>query len=426
MSGRPREGVVRGLGTEGDGAVVLDGGAIVLVRGVLPGERVRIEEVGRGRVRRGRLLEIIEASSSRVEPSCPYAAACGGCPLMHASARLQRETKLDRVRRALSGVAGDLSIELDSPAALFRYRGRARLAWANGAIGYRADASRGVVDVARCAVLTPELDAALGLVRERLGARLAGAGEIRIGQASGRPTLALETRDPQPAALYATLADLVQGGALAGVALLAGGATAAATFGAGHEETTDADGRTLRVPLGGFGQAHAEHNRALAAAALDAAAPEGARVLELYAGHGNFTLGLAARAAAVVAVERDAAAAACLRFNLDAHGLEARVIADDSARAVAAIPRGTIDVALLDPPRDGARDAVAPLVALAPARIAYVSCDPESLGRDGRMLVAGGYRLAHVRALDMFPQTSHVEVVARFERAGVAARPSRR
>jgi 23S rRNA (uracil1939-C5)-methyltransferase len=113
-----------------------------------------------------------------------------------------------------------------------------------------------------------------------------------------------------------------------------------------------------------------------------------------------------------------------LKQNLETYGLHATVITAEAAAASSAIPRGTIDVVLLDPPREGARDLMAPLVALSPSRIAYVSCSPESLARDAAILVAGGYRLGAVEAIDMFPQTAHVEVVARFER--VAARPPRR
>ena len=220
------------------------------------------------------------------------------------------------------------------------------------------------------------------------------------------------------------LESLVREGVVRGAALLAGGA-GAAIFGEAFEETRDAEGRALRAPLGGFAQAHAEHNRTLANHAVERVAPEGAHVLELFAGHGNFTLSIAQRAQALTAVELDADATRCLRENLETHQLRATVITSDSASATHALPRGSVDAVLLDPPREGARDAIAPLVALAPQRIVYVSCHPESLGRDASMLVAGGYRLASARAFDMFPQTAHVEVVARFERADARDRPKR-
>jgi 23S rRNA (uracil1939-C5)-methyltransferase len=427
---RWRDGRVRGLGVEGDGAVLLENGSIVLARGVLPGERVRLDEIGTGKIRRARHVEVLEPSPERVVPPCAYASVCGGCPLMHASERIANETKSERVLRALRSPAPSLtSIPLSTPHTRLAYRRRARLAFVRGeaglAIGYRADASRQVVDVERCIVLDPVLDALVAQLRARVGPHLVGSGELRLGARGDRGTLRIETRDPQPASLYTTLEALVREGVVAGAALLAGGASAAATFGERHEETRDGEGRTLRAPLGGFGQAHAEHNAALAQKALAAAEPDGARVLELYAGHGNFSLMLASRAASLVAVELDPDGAACLAHNLETYALKAQVITAEAAQASAKIPRGTIDVVLLDPPREGARDLMAPLVALAPRRIAYVSCSPESLARDASILVAAGYRLESVEAVDMFPQTSHVEVVARFACADRVASPRR-
>lgn len=429
---RWREGVVRGLAVEGDGAVLMADGSIVLARGVLPGERVRLEEAGKGRTRRALHVEVLEASPERVEAPCTYASACGGCPLMHASERIANETKAERVRRALEGLAGaGVSIPLHVPSARLGYRRRARLAFAREAegvaIGYRAESSRRIVDVARCLVLSPVLEQTLALIRERLAPRLAGSGELRLGTLGALGTLRIETRDAQPPALYAGLEALVRDGLLAGAALYAAGATVPARYGADHEETVDGEGRRLRAPLGGFGQAHAEHNTVLVARALAAAEPEGQRVLELYAGHGNFSLALAARAASLTAVELDPDASACLRRNLEDAGLRASVVASPAEVATHAMARGTIDVVLLDPPREGARDAMAGLVALAPARIAYVSCHPESLARDGAILAAAGYRLEWAEAVDMFPQTAHVEVVARFACGdGVASLGKRR
>jgi 23S rRNA (uracil1939-C5)-methyltransferase len=74
----------------------------------------------------------------------------------------------------------------------------------------------------------------------------------------------------------------------------------------------------------------------------------------------------------------------------------------------------TVDFLLLDPPRSGAEDSVvAGILAMRPRRISYVSCDPATLARDLTKLVAGGYSLDSVAAFDMFPQTNHVETVAR-------------
>ncbi len=69
---------------------------------------------------------------------------------------------------------------------------------------------------------------------------------------------------------------------------------------------------------------------------------------------------------------------------------------------------------VLDPPRSGAAEAMEPLAGARPRAIVYASCNPATLARDAGRLAELGYRLARTRAIDMFPQTFHVEAVALF------------
>jgi 23S rRNA (uracil1939-C5)-methyltransferase len=168
---------------------------------------------------------------------------------------------------------------------------------------------------------------------------------------------------------------------------------------------------TLRQRGWAFAQPSFEANLALVRAAVAALGePFPASVLELYAGSGNFTLPLAARCEQVTAVEGDPDAARELSDNLEANGRRARVIAADVARAAATI--GHAHAVLLDPPRAGADAVVPEILRLEPERIVYVSCHPATLARDLAALAAGGYRVESVQALDLFPQTYHVETVA--------------
>jgi tRNA/tmRNA/rRNA uracil-C5-methylase (TrmA/RlmC/RlmD family) len=123
----------------------------------------------------------------------------------------------------------------------------------------------------------------------------------------------------------------------------------------------------------------------------------------------------------VIAVEADRGAVVDLRHNLARASQRAVEVVAERVETALASPRlagQRPDALVLDPPRTGLpRGAAARIAALAPARIAYLSCDPATLARDLAALVAAGYRLAHAEAFDLFPQTPHVEVLARLESA---------
>jgi 23S rRNA (uracil1939-C5)-methyltransferase len=146
----------------------------------------------------------------------------------------------------------------------------------------------------------------------------------------------------------------------------------------------------------------------------------GERVLDLFCGLGNFTLPLARRAAHVVGGEGDAGLIARARANATANGLaNVEFHAADLSKDLASEPwmRAGFEKLLLDPPRAGAAEVIAQLPLKGISRIVYVSCHPGSLARDAGFLVRErGYKLVAAGAMDMFPQTAHVESIAVFER----------
>ncbi len=174
-------------------------------------------------------------------------------------------------------------------------------------------------------------------------------------------------------------------------------------------------GLALEVPADVFTQVNPGANRRLVetVVALGAFAP-GARVLDLYCGAGNLSLPLARRGVTVLGIERSPVAVEAARANAARLRLAGATFrTGDVARALGDLPAGSVDAVVLDPPRAGAADAVPALAALRPPRILYVSCDPATLARDVRGLVAAGYRLERVQPIDVFPQTYHVESVAK-------------
>ncbi|WP_408895582.1 class I SAM-dependent RNA methyltransferase [Nocardioides sp. R1-1] len=180
-------------------------------------------------------------------------------------------------------------------------------------------------------------------------------------------------------------------------------------------------GRRFQVADGGFWQVHPGAPEALVGAVLSALDPRpGERALDLYAGVGLFSRFLSdavGPSGRVAAVEGDRAASALSEANCP--GVLAR--AGDVASVLAGgLPPewDQADVVVLDPPRAGAKRAVVEqVVARGPRAVAYVACDPAALARDVAIFGEHGYRLASLRAFDVFPMTSHVEVVAELVRA---------
>jgi 23S rRNA (uracil1939-C5)-methyltransferase len=418
--GKHIEGRARDI-TQGGEAVLETEQGIVMARGALPGERVVVELTGRAQgTLHGRVREVRQAHPERQTPRCPVVEACGGCPLMALGPAAQRAWKKGHIERALAGSveAGALDVEVIESPDTYGYRTRARLTFLrtkNGLVlGYFAAGSRELVDVEVCAVLAPQLAEASALVRRHMNG-LTGRGEAQLALGvGGRAVVQVACDALQTPEVYRALEALAAEPALAGVSLTVEGG-APVTHGDVRQQAIDRDGQPVWGPPFGFAQANDRLNQALVAHVLELADAADCKVLELYAGHGNFTLGLAAKARAVVAVESDRRAAETCRQNARERGLaNVRVRAEDAAKVAA--EKASFDVVVLDPPRAGAKDALAGIAAAKPARIVYVSCDPATLRRDLGLLLGLGYRASHARGFDMFPHTPHVETVVRLER----------
>jgi 23S rRNA (uracil1939-C5)-methyltransferase len=414
------EGRVRDIVQSGEAVLESEQGA-VFVRGALRGERVVVSlDAKAKRPLRGRLVTVLEPAPERVAPICPHVERCGGCPLMHASLAEQRALRLGFLASALkkAGVPAEFELKHTLADQVLGYRRRARLAVKGGRaplLGYRRERSHDLVDVDSCSVLHPALSEALAHLRADVAPHVAGEGELSLalGQRGG-PVLVARLQDAQAPALYAACERAHTQGHFEGIALYAAGASMPASFGDAREWSLGSDGQPLEGTLGGFSQAHAEVNRALVARVHALCAPAGLKLLELFAGHGNFTVALAGEAREYAAIEQDRHAVAALRRNLELRALKAKLVEGDALHC--AIPNN-LDVALLDPPRAGAPGVLARLGQKKVKRIVYVSCDPQTLARDLGELLPQGYRLRWAEAFEMFPQTADLECVVCLERA---------
>jgi 23S rRNA (uracil1939-C5)-methyltransferase len=414
---RVLEGRVRDVVDSGESVVETEAG-IVLVHGGLPGERVRIRsEAQRQGALRGTLLEVLEASAARIEPACPLASQCGGCPLMALELDAQHALKAKRLSRALAsaGAAEGFPIAIETAGPALGYRSRARMAFRKLAqrslIGYREHAGHQLVDVDQCLVLEPALASALTRLRERLGPNLEGSGEIELAlRDDAQVVVHIHCDSPVSPAMYAAAEALSREAPISGVALRIGEG-ASARFGDLERALNASDGGALQAPATAFAQSNAAVNKRLAELVTELAEPEDARVIELYAGHGNFSIALAARARALWAVEGDAAAADACRKNFAARGFaHARVLSQDVSQLRL---DERADVLVLDPPRAGAKQLAEIARKVRASRVVYVSCHMTTLARDLKALAPLGYAVDRAHLLDMFPHTAHVEAVVR-------------
>ncbi|MFH2126572.1 MAG: TRAM domain-containing protein [Pseudomonadota bacterium] len=425
--GQEMQLTIEDLASGGDGLAREASGRVVFVPGALPGEKVRAKLVQAKRdFGRAELLAVEEASPARVAPVCPLFGECGGCQMQHLEYSAQVEAKAAWVRRALSRL-GELPplVKVPSPQ-VWEWRHRVRLTVGDEGLGFLATASKRVVPVEVCPVAAPEVNRLLpGLAQglAEMNTDHIAYVEILGGGERSLVTMGLDRGRPLSNRWRGELRRLCRGAGAAATRLEQGGLVE--PWERLPETGVDywqENGLTLSAYPNEFVQANFGANRELIRLVLSAAAsaPEGG-VLELYSGGGNFTLPLAKQGRAVLAVEGDPESHASAKALAQREDLSGSVELRHSEVAgtvagLAAQGRG-FALALLDPPRAGAKEVMASLVSLAPKRIVYISCHPAALARDAAVLLAAGYRMHSLAVVDMFPHTGHTEAVLVLDRA---------
>ncbi len=382
-------------------------GRVVFVRHSLPGEVVRARVTATTTsFLRADAVEILDPSPDRVDPPCPHAGPgrCGGCDFQHVEVGAQRRLKAFRVAEQLSRVAGlERTVEVepvDGDADGLGWRTRVRVGVdQDGVPGFRRHRSHELETVDACPITSAAVEAT-GALR----ARWSGAAELEVVTGAAEALVSVTPRGRSTP----RLPDLATG-----VGLVVRGRVARRP-GAVHAVVR---GRTYRTSAGVFWQVHTGAAEALLAAVLALVGDcHGEAVVDLYAGAGLFSVPLAEAAGpagSVLAVERDRRAAQDARHN-GADVPTLRVVRADVTPGLVASGIGRPAVVVLDPAREGAGTAVTRALAnrAGVRRIVYVSCDPASFARDLRVLLDEGWRLADLRAFDIFPMTEHVELVA--------------
>jgi 23S rRNA (uracil1939-C5)-methyltransferase len=406
---------------------------VVFVTGALVGERVLAVQTGRKRnFDEAMVTSILEPSPSRVEPKCQHFGVCSGCVLQHMSVEKQIEAKqqvlLDNLQRIGHVMPERVLPVLTAQAWGYRRKGRFSVRYVEKKggvlVGFREHDPRYVAHLNQCHTLVPEIAALITPLADMVGDMPAMRDITQIEFIRG---------DGPTALVFRHHSDLQEGD----LSLLR-------AFGARHDaqiflqpgsvhtvHPIRADYPPLGFELAGSGirfqfkpldfiQVNAAMNEVMIERTLHLLEPKPADVvLDLFCGLGNFTLPLAKVVGEVVGVEGDQGLVDRAKENALRNGIaNAAFFAADLSQDIAAQLWKTqgFNKILLDPPRAGALDVLKQLNLKGVERIVYVSCHPASLARDAAYLVQErGYRLSQAGAMDMFPQTAHVESIAVFE-----------
>ncbi len=388
-------------------------GRTIFVPYTIPGETItaRITQ-DKGRFAYAEGVTLLQGSEARVAPRCPHfgPGRCGGCQWQHidypAQLEFKRQVVQDQMRRlgGLRDVTVHPTIASPDP---WNYRSHVTMhVTEDGRLGYIATDDQHVLPIEECYIIRPELlDLFYSLDLE--GIDNLTRVRFQVGSESDNRMIILSTADDEPPEIESDLP--------ASVNFLFNDNEPLNLIGSSYVTYT-IKGHVFRVTAGGFFQVNVPLAEVLIDLVLDRLQLHGdERVLDLFAGVGLFTAFLAERAAMVTSVESYPPAVTDADQNLAA--FENVDLIEGTVEDVLTELEGPFDAAVVDPPRTGIEGrALDALAAHNPKTIVYVSCDPATLARDAKRLVAKGYQLIDVQPVDMFPQTFHIEAVATFRR----------
>ncbi|MDG4811581.1 23S rRNA (uracil(1939)-C(5))-methyltransferase RlmD [Hydrogenovibrio sp. 3SP14C1] len=384
------------LSHDGRGIGRLDGKAI-FVKEAVPGDMAEIRITNRQpSYDEAEIVRIVHASDDRVEAFCPHYEVCGGCQLQHLSIEAQRKWKASHFYTALSKALNMKTCQIEAPLTGEdqAYRRRARLVLGKNKtdkearFGFRAQGSNDIVDIEQCPLLTPALNEALSEKRLAVLPEASRAfKEVSVVEADNGIFWSDEISDDKILPFY-------------------------------HLNTLN-----LHFPAQGFVQVNAELNQQMVQQAMDwLDLNKEQRVLDLFCGVGNFTLPIAQAVKEVVGIEGETDLVQMAQQNAadnlceHAHFYQADLFKDVTPQNW--FRKQKYDRVLLDPGRQGAFQLCKVLGQLKADKIVYVSCNASTLIRDVKELEKQGYQLKKAIMVDMFPHTSHTEVMVQLIKTG--------
>lgn len=439
------------LSPNGEGEGSLEGFQ-VLVRGALPKEEISAKVIATSRHRPEALAQLSSvevASAQRVSPPCPHVERCGGCDWQHLSYEGQLLAKQDKVKRTLAHHKSlkNTPIEPCRPSEdIFGYRYVAKwvphLSRGRVVLGAYARRSHQVITTEGCLVHRPPLEKLGAVLREVLStpeglALMPGLRYLVARESFSTQEIALViVAKDWPNGIKELARRIAQTSKLASVVLHVNKSQGDAIFSQGGDDnvlvgkstfTETIAGESIEIPVKAFLQINPKQAQKLRETALALAAPkDGEAILDFFSGVGEMSL-LFAKSGKEIKVNA---------FELSREATDVAKQLVSQAQHKKDLPKGSsvytacsdlslghfysyeASLAYLNPPRAGASEKLLEAIIRSDIpRIVYTSCSPKSFARDAEHLVAGGYQLETVIPFDLFPQTTHVELVARFTKA---------
>ena len=405
---------ITGLTHDGRG-VARHNGKTIFVNQAVPGDIVKVKITqSLDKFDEADCLEILTPSNERIEPFCEYYASCGGCQLQHLSLDAQRFWKGQNFMTGLTQAVDAKLCEIAEPltGSGLGYRRRARLGLVISKkdkiarLGFRQKSSNELIDITSCPVLSPALNKAIQDNRAELLETASRAyKEITFVEADNGVFINRSSEKTDDSKSSSTTLPYYQ---------------------LDTEVNQTPTRLTFEFLKDGFIQVNAEQNRAMVKQAIAWLNLDPShKVLDLFCGVGNFTLPIAQQVSQAVGIEGEHALVNIANHNAQLNQLDnvkfykANLFND--MRPLPWFHNNQYDRILLDPGRQGAFDLCKTLGLLNAQLIVYVSCNAATLTRDIKELEKQGYRLTKAGLIDMFPHTTHTEVMVQLTKTQKAA-----
>ncbi len=401
---------IESLAYGGDALGRLPDGRVVFVPFAIPGELVRLRVVeDKPHHATAALVDVLEPSPERVIPRCPHFTTCGGCHYQHMNYPAQLKAKADILNEQLErigGLRGTPEVELHASPEPWYYRNTIQFHLTReGKLGFQKIHSNQPIAIRECHLpqeainwLWPQIEVEPIPSLERVSLKMGLDEELM---------LILESSDPQ--AMDFSIENLT-------VSVVQVGDYDSILIAGSNYIVMEVLGRHFKVSASSFFQVNNRQAQAMVKHLIDRLPlTSEMTVVDAYCGVGLFSAFVAPKARRLVGIELSPSA--CEDFSTNLDEFERVELYEAPVEDVLGSVDFDADIIILDPPRAGlGSKTVEGILTQGAAHLAYVSCDPATLARDGKQLAAGGYILSSIALIDVFPQTYHIESISLWEK----------